>query len=210
MSKLFRVATLTLVASLALFIGTNSFAKTLEFSNEETIVLLGDALIEQEQYYGWIEVALTTSMPEKKLHFRNLGWSGDTPAGKSRFGLSLLQAGREPADEGWKQLKGQLELVKPTVLVLGYGMASSLELGVEGVDQFIGEYQQLLTEAKRINPNVRFIFLSPISRSDSDPHAKALSLTPKLFTSWQNKAMRRTWICKRSKRMANSIRIQFT
>ena len=36
-----------------------------------------------------------------------------------------MQAGLEPADEGWKQLRNQLDVLKPTVLIVGYGMADS-------------------------------------------------------------------------------------
>src|SRR6185369_6378545 len=91
-----------------------------ELKEGERVVFLGDTLIEREQQFGWIELMLTTSFPERNIKFRNLGWSADTPAGDSRFGLSLLQAGLEPEDEGWKQLVKQLEEAKPTVVILGY------------------------------------------------------------------------------------------
>ena len=138
----------------------------------DKVVLLGDGLIEQEQYFGWVETMLTTAWPDRHVTFRNLGWNADTPAGDSRFGLSLLQAGREPADEGWKQLQKQLELTKPTVLLLGYGMGSSLEGGAYGVDKFVTDYERLLQRAKEISPKVRFVLLSPIQRLD-DKHAHA-------------------------------------
>lgn len=151
-------------------------AADFELSDGDRVVLLGDGLIEQEQYFGWVEVMMTTAFPERHVTFRNLGWSGDTPAGDSRVGLSLLQAGHEPADEGWKQLQRQLELTRPTVLVLGYGMASSLEGGLEGIDAFVQDYERLLETSKKISPDVRFIFLSPLQRQDtSHPHAATLS-----------------------------------
>lgn len=156
---------------LGLLLGSVSQAADFQFHNDETIALIGDALIEQEQYEGWIELAITTSAPDKNLKFRNLGWSGDTPVGQSRFGLSLLQAGREPADEGWKQLLGQVDIVKPTLVVFGYGMASSLDLGEKGVEQFRNEYVKLIDALKASNPNIRFVFLSPIARSDKDKQA---------------------------------------
>ncbi|WP_164103257.1 PVC-type heme-binding CxxCH protein [Candidatus Laterigemmans baculatus] len=147
-----------------------------ELRDGDRVVLLGDGLIEQEQYFGWIEVMMTSAFPERHVTFRNLGWNGDTPAGDSRFGLSLLQAGREPTDEGWKQLQQQLELTRPTVLVLGYGMASSLEGGAEGLAGFVRNYQRLLETAREISPDVRFIFLSPLQRLDTGhPHAAVLA-----------------------------------
>ena len=145
-----------------------SGAATLEFRDGDRVVFLGDALLEQEQYAGWIEVMMTTAFADNNVTFRNLGWSGDTPAGDSRFGLSLLQAGREPADEGWKQLIKQIELTKPTIVVLGYGMASSLEGGMKGIDQFSRDYQRLLDTIHRVSPEARFIFLSPVARIDDE------------------------------------------
>ncbi len=159
------VSVFVLALSLTSFTANTSFAEepSLTLRDSETIALIGDALIEQEQYSGWIELALTASSPEKNLKFRNLGWNADTPVGDSRFGLSLRQAGNEPADEGWKQLLAQIELVKPTLVIFGYGMASYLELGGDDTKTFADQFQKLIAETKRINPEVRFVFLSPIS-----------------------------------------------
>ncbi|MFN3191566.1 MAG: PVC-type heme-binding CxxCH protein [Aureliella sp.] len=128
----------------------------------DQVVLIGDALIEQEQYSGWLEVLLASSFAEHHVTFRNLGWSGDTPAGASRFGLSLLQAGREPADEGWKQLQKQIQETKPDVAVIGYGMASALEGGMSGLDQFAGQLSELGDFVRKVSPNVQLLFLSPL------------------------------------------------
>ena len=146
-------------------------AETFDFRDGDRVVFLGDALVEQEQYAGWIELMMTAAFPEQDVTFRNLGWSADTPSGKSRFGLSLLPAGRAPAGEGWKQLVKQLEFIRPTVIVFGYGMASSLEGGIEGVAAFAKEYQRLIHTAELLQPGVRCVFLSPIG-SLSDTHQK--------------------------------------
>ena len=155
-------------------------AETFDFRDGDRVVFLGDALVEQEQYAGWIELMMTAAFPEQHVTFRNLGWSADTPSGKSRFGLSLLPAGRAPVDEGWKQLVKQLEFIRPTVIVFGYGMASSLEGGIEGVATFAKEYQRLIHTAERLQPGVRCVFLSPLeSLSDThqknQPHASVLA-----------------------------------
>jgi hypothetical protein len=83
------------------------------------------------------------------------------PAGDSRFGLSLLQAGREPADEGWNQLVKQIEEAKPTVVFIGYGMASSFA-GESGLGQFKADYGKLLNVIRRISPEARVVLLPPI------------------------------------------------
>jgi len=143
-----------------------SAAPKFELKNGDVVAFLGDALMEQEQYHGWIEVALTTRFPDRDVKFRNLGWNADTPTGASRFGLSLLQAGREPDDEGWKQLQKQIELVKPSVVFVGYGMASSLEGGTSGLGQFKQDYYQLLDTIAKISPGVRFVLVGPIRHEE--------------------------------------------
>jgi putative heme-binding domain-containing protein len=128
----------------------------------DRVVFLGDTLVEQEQYHGWIELMLTTRFAARDVTFRNLGWSADTPAGDARFGLSLLQAGREPADEGWKNLVKQIEDAKPTVVLLGYGMASSFD-GESGLTKFRNDYRRLLDTIEKSSPGVRLVLLSPIA-----------------------------------------------
>ena len=75
------------------------------------VLILGDTLIERMQEFNHLELRLTTAFRKRNIIFRNIGWSGDTPRGVSRAGLSLLQAGREPEGEGLKQLQKQIELV---------------------------------------------------------------------------------------------------
>ena len=104
-------------------------APKFEFSEGDRVAFIGDAFIEREQHHGWIEIAATTQFPDRNVTFRNLGWSADTPSGESRNGLSHSQAGHEPADEGWLQLRNQLTTYKPNVIILGYGMAASLPGG---------------------------------------------------------------------------------
>lgn len=136
-------------------------AAEFELRDGDRVVFLGDSLIEQSQYFGWIELMLTRSHPDRQITFRNLGWNADTPGGASRFGLSLKQAGHEPADEGWIQLQKQLELTQPNVLMIGYGMASALEQQTPA--NFRMELQRLLDRTRQISPNVRFVFLMPIA-----------------------------------------------
>ena len=128
----------------------------------DRVAFLGDVLMEREQTYGHIETDLTIRFPESDVIFRNLGWSGDTPSGIARAGLSLLQAGREPVDEGFRQLKKQLELVKPTVVFLGYGMADSLDEGTT-LAQFERGMNTLIDTIREIAGNkARLVLLSPV------------------------------------------------
>ncbi|GAB5561360.1 MAG: hypothetical protein SynsKO_30070 [Synoicihabitans sp.] len=139
------------------------------------MVYLGDTLIEREQYHGWLDVMFASHYPDHDITFRNLGWAGDTPDGKSRLGLSLLQAGKEPADEGWLQLVNQLEEAQPTVVVLGYGLASALDAEAN-LAEFKSSYDILLIKLREISPGVRFIFTGPaISTPDILPFAEAVA-----------------------------------
>lgn len=162
---------LGVVIGLTAFAGTAGGAAAAEpgatfaLRDGDRVVFLGDTLVEQEQYHGWIELMLTTRFAGRNVTFRNLGWSADTPAGDSRFGLSLLQAGREPADEGWKNLLKQIEEAKPTVVFLGYGMASSFE-GDTGLTKFRADYGRLLDAIEKTAPGVRLVFLSPIAHEN--------------------------------------------
>lgn len=143
-----------------------SAAPRFEFRDGEKVVFLGDSFIEREQYAGWIELAATTQFPDHNVTFRNLGWSADTPAGDSRNGLSLVQAGREPAGEGWNQLLKQLSEYKPDVIVLGYGTAASLP-GANHPESFGGYLTRLLDEApKATGRDTRFLILGTLPHTN--------------------------------------------
>lgn len=159
--KLKKILVTSLALGAALMLGTSAVsAQSFELKDGDRVVFLGDTLMEREQHYGWIELMLTTQFPDRNVTFRNLGWSADTPAGDSRFGLSLLQAGLEPADEGWRLLQKQIEETKPSVVFLGYGMANSFD-GQGGLEKFKADYNRLLDTIQKLSPGVRFVFLSP-------------------------------------------------
>ena len=154
----------------ALWVAANSIAPTvaaaepapaLALKSGDRVVFLGDTLMEREQRDGWIELMLTTRFADQDVVFRNLGWSADTPGGASRIGLSPAQAGKEPEGDDWKQLVKQLEETRPTVVFLGYGMASSFQ-GAAGLARFKSEYIRLLDTLARITPAGRVVVLSPI------------------------------------------------
>ena len=138
----------------------DSSASRLELREGDRVVFLGDTLIEREQYHGWIELMLTARAADRNVTFRNLGWSADTPTGTSRTGLSLMQAGREPAEEGWTQLQQQITDARPTIIFVGYGMANSFE-GSTGSEKFRADYNRLLDTLAKLAPTARLVLLSP-------------------------------------------------
>ena len=52
-----------------------------ELKDGDRVVFLGDRLIEQAQKHGYLETALSSRWPDRKITFQNLGWSGDTVRG---------------------------------------------------------------------------------------------------------------------------------
>jgi len=94
-----------------------------ELRDGDRVVFIGDTLIEREKDYGYIELMMTLRFPDRNVTFRNLGWSADTPTGISRVSFDWNKGEAE-----WlRQLIEQIRQTQPTVVVLGYGMASSLE-----------------------------------------------------------------------------------
>ncbi|HMC28498.1 MAG TPA: SGNH/GDSL hydrolase family protein, partial [Verrucomicrobiae bacterium] len=133
-----------------------------EFKDGDRVALIGDTFIEREQRYGYVEFVLTTQFPDRNVTFRNLGWSGDTPAGASRLGFDI-----ETPAKGLERIREQITNFNPTVVFVGYGMASSFD-GEAGLKKFTREMEQLLDEIEQIcgKEKVRFVLLSPI------PHEK--------------------------------------
>jgi len=100
----------------------------LKLSDGDRVVLIGSTLIEREQESGYWETALTCRFPKANATFRNLGWSGDTVFCDAR-------AMFESPAVGFQHLKEDLARLKPTVILVGYGMNESFE-GEAGLPRF--------------------------------------------------------------------------
>jgi len=122
-----------------------------ELKDNDRVVFLGGAFIERLQIHGYLETAITAGLPEKNLTFRNLGWSGDTVWGDSRgvFG------GRA---EGFKRLIGDVNIAKPTLLVICYG-ENEAYAGEAGLADFRGGLSALLDALKPTG--ARVVLLGP-------------------------------------------------
>ena len=153
-----------------------------ELQEGDRVVLLGDTLIEREQLYGYLEARLTVQFPERNIVFRNLGWSADTPQGASRASFDFDKPG-----VGLEKLKESVASVQPTVVILGYGMASSLEdmqasertaqdfrdasAHTNSVLRFKTDMGRLMETIQSLSTNhsVRFVLLSPIRHENLGP-----------------------------------------
>jgi len=125
-----------------------------QLADGDRVVFIGNTLIEREQNYGWWEAALT--VPDKNITFRNLGWSGDTVWGEAmaRFGSQA---------EGFKHLREHVTALKPTVVVVGYGLNESFagEAGLPRFTQGLNTLLDMLATTK-----ARVVLLSPLKQED--------------------------------------------
>ncbi len=128
-------------------------AAALQFHDGDRVVLVGNTLVERSQRYGQIETALVSRFADRRLTFRNLGWSGDTVWAESR-GLF------DPPAKGYQRMLAHVKRLKPTVLVLGYGSNESFA-GAKGLPRFLEQYRRLISDlASRSAPKVRIVLLS--------------------------------------------------
>ncbi len=153
---------LSLCAPLALAAAERS--GPFELRDGDRVVFIGDTLIERAQSHGYIELMMTLRFPDRDVTFRNLGWSADTPRGKSRVSFDWNKA----PGEWFRQLTNQIAATRPTVVFLGYGMANSFE-GEAGLEQFRQSYQQLIDGILVLNPETRFVLLSPLRHEKLPP-----------------------------------------
>ncbi len=139
--------------------------KPFDLHSGDRVVLVGDTLIERAQAYGYLEERLTVRHPEDNVIFRNLGWSADTPAGESRASFDFDKPGK-----GFELLKDEITATQPTVVIVGYGMASSFD-GEAGLPKFVADLNKLLDAIQTICTNgpVRFVFLSPVRHENLGP-----------------------------------------
>ncbi len=122
--------------------------------NGDRVAFVGGTFVEREQRYGYLETVLTIANPDSSIVFRNLGWSGDTIGGVSRSGF-------DPPEAGFKQLVDQVNAVKPTVIVLGYG-ANEAFAGKAGLDAFVKGYERMIDALAPTK--ARFVLLAPLKQ----------------------------------------------
>jgi lysophospholipase L1-like esterase len=134
-------------------------APMLELRDGDRVVMIGDALFEGDHELGLVETALTARHPGLNLTFRNLGRTGDTVRGDSR-------AGFETSKEGFERRAALVGELKPTVVLVGYGMNESFA-GAEGLDGF---RRDLVATLDSLSPTgARVVLVTPIVHEDLGP-----------------------------------------
>jgi lysophospholipase L1-like esterase len=125
-------------------------------SATKTVVLLGNGLVEESQASGYIECRLTRLFPDRRIVFRNLGWTGDTVWGRAR-----TNGYQNPS--GLDRLKKQTAELKPDLILVGYGLTESFD-GKAGLEKFSDGYGKLLDLLVSITPHL--VLLSPAPHED--------------------------------------------
>jgi lysophospholipase L1-like esterase len=144
-------------------------APKFELKDGDRVVWLGGTLVEREQRYGHWEAALLAAHPDKKITFRNLGWSGDTVHGEARGRFDFNNA-----DKCFKQIIDQTVELKPTVIFVSYGANESFE-GKAGLPKFEKGLEKLLDALKPTNARVVLFTPTPAIQHKSVPNADLLN-----------------------------------
>lgn len=166
-------------------------APKFELKSGDRVLFLGDTFFEREGDYGHIEARLTTAFPDQNVAFRNLSWAGDTPMGRARASFDWNKS-----PEDWlKRVKEQLDLVRPTVVFLSYGMTATLEAAAlkspdaqtAYVARFKSEIGRLLNAVDEVSgQRVSAVILGPLQiqgdRPDSARASVALAVSQALQT----------------------------
>lgn len=126
-------------------------AEPFELRDGDRVVLIGATFLERDGQFGYLETALTTSWPDRSIVVRNLGWSGDTVWAESR-GIF------DPAQVGYQRLITLVQELKPTVIVLGYGLNESYA-GAAAIPAFVAQYEKLCNDLAVTK--ARLAFLTP-------------------------------------------------
>ncbi len=153
-------STLFAFAALAIFnVQSAESAPAFQLVNDDRVVLLGDTFFERAQRYGWLETAIQLQFPKENIHFRNLGWSGDTVFAESR-GIF------DPPARGYARMLEQVRNLKPTVIMLNYGGNEAFN-GPGYIDTFVKQYGQLLDDLS--STKARLVLVSPLPLFNAGP-----------------------------------------
>ena len=96
-------------------------AAPFELKDGDRVAFIGGTFVEREQNYSYLETLLRTRWPDRKITFRNLGWSR-----RHRLRRTAAATSRAPSRASRGSTKIVHEL-KPTVIFIGYGMSESFD-----------------------------------------------------------------------------------
>jgi len=151
-----------------------------ELLDGDRVVFLGDTFIERMQTNDYIETMITTQFPNRKIVFRNLGWSGDNVFGTSRAVFGSVA-------DGFRRLENDVKLTRPTLIVLGYGRNESFN-GKDYLPTFLSGLETLVEVLSTTGAEIAF--LSPTLMEDLGPPLPSPEKQNELISFYSN-AIRR-------------------
>jgi lysophospholipase L1-like esterase len=134
-------------------------AEPFELKDGDRVAFIGNTFVEREQDYSYLETLLRPRWPERKITFRNLGWSGDTVFGHARGYF-------DGAEQGFARLNTIVHELKPTVIFISYGMGESFD-GEAGLPAFRSGLERMLDMLKDLE--ARTVLIGPIKHENLGP-----------------------------------------
>lgn len=137
----------------------------------DRVLFLGDALVERDIAYNYLETMLTVRYHGKSITFRNAGWSGDTVWGESRAVFGQQK-------DGYNALVKIINETRPTVVFLFYGMNESFA-GPAGIAHFEAGYNALLDNVLNPAKDAEHV-AAPPAQSTNRKNPKDVAVPPPL------------------------------
>lgn len=109
-----------------------------QFEDGDHVVFVGATFFERAQLSEHLEATLTGTLGDKRVTFRNLGWSADTAYADSR-GIF------DRSDVGYLRMVEHIRAEEPTVAFISYGQNEALTAGMTP-DQYSQQLGKLLDE----------------------------------------------------------------
>lgn len=139
-------------------------AAPFELKDGDRVVWIGSAIAEREQKYGHWETALLSQWPDRKITFRNLGWSGDTVEG-------IARASFDPQAKGYERLIKSVKAEKPTVIFISYGSVEALSEDWTNT-RFEKSLAKLLEDLAEAKARVVLFTPTPLENDDKAKRAR--------------------------------------
>ncbi len=117
------------------------------------VALIGNMLLEREQYFGYLETLIQQQHPQHELVIRNLGWPGDTPD-------------LQPRPQNFADLHQHLTHERADVILAAFGFNESFagEAGLVAFKNSLSSYvNQLKSRAFNGSTAPQVVLLSPIA-----------------------------------------------
>ncbi len=148
----------------------------LPLQSEDRICIIGNGLADRMQHDGWVETAIQSALPDKKLSIRNMAFTGDTVT-------------ERPRSKGFTSPEDYLKHCEADVVFVFFGYNESFG-GEKELSKFKDDLGKMVDRYKGIKFNgksaPRLVLFSPIAHEDHGtpllPSGKANNVNLALYT----------------------------